>query len=149
MEEGAQSGGVRIGNVEGGIHNSTIAGRDATVSLAGRERSIEEQPSAAELRQLLLEIQKELAEVMSSQGAGLRQVAPAVPSAQVKPESAKPVQDRLTEATSVLSKILKETTAVAEKADEAGTAVQPLLDGLIPLVKKIGVGALWAARLWM
>ncbi len=62
---------------------------------------------------------------------------------------AESVQKSLSEATTLLSGILDGARTVAQKADGVVSAVKPLAEKLEPLVEKIGVAALWAARLWL
>jgi hypothetical protein len=159
---------VHIGNVSGGIHGSIIAGRDvsnATISLGGQPTPADKEPTLDELKQLLAEIQGELAELTAQQEA-LKEVSSAAPftaqgaeqsvkdaaekiEPEMEPEAAKSVQQSLTEATTLLSGILDGAKAVAEKAGEVGRAVKPIAEKLEPLVEKVGVAALWAAKLWL
>jgi phage-related tail protein len=162
------SGGVSIGNVTGGTHGSIIAGRDvknATITLGGQPTLADQQPSLDQFKQLLAEIQKELAEITAQKDA-LKQVSSATPftaqgaeqsvkdaaeqvAPEMKPEAAQSVQKSLAEATSLLGGILDGAKSVAEKATEVGRAVKPIAEKLEPLVEKLGVAALWAARLWL
>jgi hypothetical protein len=159
---------VHIGNVSGGIHGSIIAGRDvsnATITLGGQPTPADKQPTLEEFQQLLADIQAELAEVTAQQEA-LKEVSSAAPftaqgaeqsvkdaaekvEPEMEPEAAKSVQQSLTEATTLLSGILDGAKTVAEKAGEVGRAVKPIAEKLEPLVEKVGVAALWAAKLWL
>lgn len=167
------SGGVTMGNVTGGIQGSIIAGGDVTtrdfgptITLGGQPVSVDKEPTVAELKQLLAEIRQGLAEVTTQQEV-LKQVSPAAPfavqgaeqsvkdtaekigaSPEMEPEEAKSVQQSLTEATSLLSTILDGAKTVAKKTGEVVSAVRPLAEKLEPLVEKLGVAALWVARLW-
>jgi len=67
----------------------------------------------------------------------------------MKPEAAKSVQKGLTEATTLLSSILEGARTVVEKAGEVSNAVQPIVERLEPLVERVGVAALWVAKLWL
>lgn len=168
MASDQPSGGVTIGNVRGGIRGSIIAGRDvtgATISIGGQPTPADKQPTVDELRQLLAEVQRELAELAAQKDA-LKEISAATPftaqgaeqsvkdaagkvDAEIKPEEAQSVQKGLTEATSLLESILDGAKSVAEKAGEAAKAVQPIVERLGPLVEKVGVAALWVGRLWL
>src|SRR5262249_2203771 len=72
---------VHIGSITGGIHGSIIAGHDvsnATITLSGQPTPASKEPRVDELKQLLAEIHKELADLMTQQAA-LQQVSPASP----------------------------------------------------------------------
>lgn len=159
---------VNIGNVSGGIHGSIIAGRDvtgATITIGGQPTPADKDPTLDELKQLLTEIQHELTEIAAQKDA-LREVSPASPltvqgaeenvkdaaeklESDMKPETAQSVQRSLKEATTLLSSILDGAKIVAEKTSEVAGAVSPLAESLEPLVEKVGVAALWAAKLWL
>ena len=160
--------GITMGDVSGGIHGSIIAGRDvsgATITLGGQPTPASKQPSFDELRQLLAEVQQELAELAAQKDA-LKEISPATPftaqgaeqsvkdaaakiEPEMKPEEAGSVQKNLAEATSLLGGILDGAKTVAEKAGAVGKAVQPLAEMLSPLIDKVAVAALWVARLWL
>jgi hypothetical protein len=160
--------GVRIGNVSGGIHGSIIAGRDvtnATITLGGQPTPADKEPILEELKQLLAEIQRELAAITAQEEA-LKEVSSAAPftaqgaeanvkeaaakiEGKVDKEQADSVQKSLAEATTLLGGILDGARIVAEKATEVGLAVKPIAEKLEPLVEKLGVAALWAAKLWL
>src|SRR5262245_48191943 len=149
--------GVRIGNVHGGIHGSMIVGRDlsnATITIGGQPIPANQEPTVDELKQLLAEIQKELAEIVAQKDA-LKEVSSAAPfttqgaeqsvkdaaekiQPQMKPEAAKSVQKGLTDATSILSSILDGAKTLAEKAGALASVVKPLADKLEPVVERIG-----------
>lgn len=168
MANDKRSGGVTMGNISGGIHGSVIAGRDvsnATVTIGGQPIPVDKAPTVDELKQLLAEVRRELAEI-STQKEALKEVSPATPftiqgteqsikdaadrlAPEMQPEQAESVQKRLTEATSLISSILERAKMVAEKAGEVSNAVQPLVERLAPLVEKLGVAALWVAKLWL
>ena len=159
---------VHIGNVSGGIHGSIIAGRDVkdvTITIGGQATPADKQPTLQEFQRLLAEIQAELAEVTAQQEA-LKEVSSAAPftaqgaeqsvkdaAEKVEPEmdkeGAESVQKSLAEATSLLGGILDGAKTVAEKSVEVGRAVKPIAEKLEPLVEKVGVAALWAAKLWL
>lgn len=167
-QESSGSSSVTIGNVSGGIHGSIIAGRDvsnATITLGGQPVPADKQPTSDELKQLLAEIQQELA-ALTAQKEGLAQVSSAAPftaqgaeasvkeaaakaEGEVGPEQARSVQKSLTEATSLLGGILDGAKTVAEKAGAVGQAVKPIADTLAPLVDKLAVAALWVGKLWL
>lgn len=170
MTKDKQSGGVTIGDVTGGIHGSIIAGRDvknATITIGGQPTPADKDPTVDEFKQLLAEIQQELAEItaqrdvlkeissaapFTAQGAeqSVKDVAEEVEEAsEIKPEEAKSVQQSLTEATTLLSSILDGAKTVAQKAGEVGRAVKPIAEKLEPLVEKLGVAAFWVAKLWL
>ena len=160
--------GVKIGNVTGGIHGSIIAGRDvrnATITLGGQPTPADKEPTVDELKQLLAEIQQELAAVTAQQPA-LKEVSAAAPftaqgaeqsvkeaaekvKSEIKPDEARSLQKSLEEATNLLSGILAGAKTVAQRAGEVGRAVKPLAEKLEPLVEKVGVAAFWVARLWL
>jgi hypothetical protein len=159
--------GVTIGDVSGGIHDTVIAGRDvtnATITGGSQQRSADQGPSIDQLRQLVGEIQRELARVVAQQDA-LRRVSPAAPftaqgaeqaikdiAARVneppRPEDAESMQASLEEASGLLSGILEGARAAAQKAGEVGEAVLPIAEKLAPIVEKLGVLAKWVAKLW-
>lgn len=168
MASDKQTGGVTIGNVQGGISESIIAGHDvsgATITLGGQPTPADKQPTVDELRQLLAEIQRELAGLAAQKDA-LKEISPATPftaqgaeqsvrdaaekiKPEIEPDKAQAVQKSLTEATSLLETILDGAKRAAEKAGEVGKAVQPVVERLGPLVERVGVAALWVARLWL
>jgi len=161
---------VHIGNVTGGIHGSIIAGRDvknATITIGGQPTPADKEPTLDEFKQLLAEIQQELAEVVAQQDA-LKQVSSATPftaqgaeqavkdvakkveaKPEMKPEEAKSAQKSLGEATTLLGGILDGAKTMAQKAGEVGKAVKPIAEKLAPLVEKLGVAAFWVAKLWL
>lgn len=161
---------VHIGNVTGGIHGSIIAGHDvsnATITLGGQPTSASKEPTVDELKQLLAEVQKELADLMMQQ-ATLKQVSPAAPfiaqgaeqsvkearetvdrTTGQKPQEAQSIHTRLTETTSLLSNILDGAKTLAQKTGEAASAIKPLAEKLGPLVEKVAVAALWVGKLWL
>ncbi|MDX1522489.1 MAG: toll/interleukin-1 receptor domain-containing protein, partial [Anaerolineae bacterium] len=163
-----QTGGVRIGSVGGDIKGSIISAGDVshvTITLGGQPTPADKAPTPDDLKQLLAEIRQELAEVLAQKEA-LEQVSAAAPFAaqgaeatlkaaaeqageQVEPETAKSMQQSLSEASTLLNGILDSATAAAEKATEAGQAVKPIADKLAPLVEKLGVAAVWVGRLWL
>lgn len=148
--------GVRIGNVTGGIHGSVIAGRDvsnAVITIGGHPTPANKQPDFDEIKLLLSEIQRELQTLSSNEK--LKQISPATPflaqgaaqtvteaatklEATMAPGVAESVHHSLTEATSLLSTILEGAKTVGTTIDQAG-----------PLIEKVGVAALWVARMWM
>jgi hypothetical protein len=165
-----KSGGVSIGSVSGNIIGSIIAGRDisnAVVNVGGQNVPVDKEPTVEELKQLLSEIQQELANItaekdilqgissaapFTAQGAeqSVNDVAKEIEEKpDMKPEEAKSLQESLIEATTLLSSILDGAKTVAEKAGEVGKAVKPIVEKLEPLVEKVGVAALWVAKLWL
>jgi len=159
-------GGVKFGNISGGIHGSNIAGRDIISSTASVGQSSEDKPPTVdELKELLAQIQQELAKVtvqkealqqissmapLTAQAAevGIQEAASKV-EGEVNAEQAESVQKSLTEATDILSKILDGAKTVAEKAGEVGSAVKPIAETLAPLVEKLAVAAFWVGKLWL
>ncbi len=159
---------VHIGDVSGGIHSSIIAGRDvtnATTTIGGQPTPADKKPTIDEFKQLLVEVKQELAYITAQQEA-LKQISSAAPftaqgaeasvkeaaakvEGEMKQEQAESVQKSLTEATTLLSGILDGAKTVAEKTVEAGRAVKPIAEKLEPLVEKLSMAALWAARLWL
>ena len=168
MTEKTQSGGVSIGDVSGGIHGSIIAGRDvtnATITLGGQPTPADKEPTIDELRQLLAEIQAELADITAQQDA-LREISADAPftaqgaeasvsqaatevEGEVDQEQAESVQKSLEKATSLLGGILDGAKTVAQKSVEVAEAVKPIVERLEPLVEKVGVAAFWVAKLWL
>jgi hypothetical protein len=138
---------VHIGNVSGGIHGSIIAGRDvknAVITLGGQATPADKEPTVDELKQLLAEIQAELAQIPAQQDA-LKEGSSAAPftahsaeqsvkdaAEKVEPEmdkeGAESVQKSLAEATTLLSGILNGARTVAEKSVEVGRAVKPIAE---------------------
>jgi hypothetical protein len=169
MSKENHSNGVTIGNVTGGIYGSIIAGRDvrdSTITLGGQSIPADKDPTMEEFKQLLAEIQKNLADI-TAQKEVLEKVSTAAPHTaaaaeatvrdaakkatakkDLKPEDAKSVQEGLIEATSILSTILDSTKTLAKKTIAAGRAAKPLIEKLEPLVEKVAVAALWVAKLW-
>jgi len=164
------SGGVTIGDVTGGIHGSIITGRDvknATITLGGEQVPADKEPTADDLKQLLVEIQEGLAKITAQQDA-LKEVSSAAPHTaqgaeqavrdaaeaveqkeEMDPEEAKSVQESLKEATGLLSGILDGAKTVAQKTGDVVSAAQPLAEKLEPLVEKVGVAAFWVAKMWL
>jgi hypothetical protein len=166
------SGRVAIGDVTGGIQGSIIAGRDVTTGAfspavaVGAHLVSTGEPTAAELGQLLAEIQKGLAEIVAQQEA-LKAISPAAPftaqgaeqsvkdvaakvnKGDVKPEEAKSMQESLREATGLLSGILDGAKTVAKKTGEVVGAVAPLAEKLKPVVEMLGTAAMLVAKLWL
>ncbi|NJN99605.1 MAG: hypothetical protein HC875_38635 [Anaerolineales bacterium] len=164
-QESSGSSSVSIGNVSGGIHGSIIAGRDIISSTANVGQSSDKPPTVDELKQLLAQIQQELAKV-TAQKETLQQISSMAPltaqaaevgiqeaaskvEGEVNAEQAESVQKSLTEATDILSKILDGAKTVAEKAGEVGSAVKPIAETLAPLVEKLALAGLWVGRLWL
>lgn len=154
MKQDRQSGGVTIGNVTGGIQGSIIAGRDvtnATITIGGQPTPADKEPTLDELKQLLAEVQHELAAITAQQEA-LKSISSAAPftvqgaeqsvkdatkkieeTQEIKAEEAKSAQESLTEATTLLSGILDRAKTVAQQGVEVGKAVQPIAEKLEPL----------------
>jgi hypothetical protein len=166
-DRGAQSGGVSIGDVSGGIQGAIIAGRDVVGSTASYATIPAEEPTAEKLEELLVQIQKALAEVMSQQEA-LQQIDPTahvqaqLAEAQIKtatdavqaadelrPEDAKSVQSRLEQASGLLNGILEAAKSTAEKTIEVGKAVKPIAEALKPVLESLAVAGAWVAKLWL
>jgi|GEM_PF-4589684 len=162
------SSSVYIGSIGGDVSGSVISGGDVSnvnITLGGQPVSASEPPTPEKLKQLLAEIQQELA-ALTAQKEALAQVSSAAPytaqgaeasvkeaaakaEGEVGPEQAKSVQKSLTEATSLLGGILDGAKTVAEKAGEVGQAVKPIADTLAPLVEKLAVATLWVGKLWL
>src|SRR5438874_1446971 len=82
MTEDKKSSGVTIGKVSGGITNSIIAGRDvrnATITVGGQLIAADKKPKIDELKQLLTEIQQELAGLRASQPDALKALSAGTP----------------------------------------------------------------------
>lgn len=158
---------IDIGGI-GGSMQGVIAGgdvRDVTITIGGQPTAADKQPSLAEFRQLLADIQQDMAEIVQQQDL-LAKVDPAAPftaqgaeqsvksaAEQVEPEmeaeEAESVQKRLTTGLNLFAGILDGAKTVAKKTDEVGEAIIPIVQRLEPLVQKLGVAALWTARLWL
>ncbi len=169
MKQNRKSGGVTIGKVSGGITNSIIAGRDvknATITVGGQLIAADKKPNIDELKQLLTEIQQEVAQLRVSQQDALKALSAGTPfiaqgveetvkeasekiNLEMKSEDAESVQQSLTEATNFLTGILDGARSVAEKAGALAGAVSPLAENLAPLVDKVSVAAFWVAKLWL
>jgi ABC-type transporter Mla subunit MlaD len=161
---------VHIGNVTGGIHGSIIAGRDvshATIALGGQPTPASKEPTVDDLKQLLAEVHKELATLMTQQEA-LKQIGPIAPSvtqgaeqtvkavaetvdksAGQRPQDAQSLHTHLTQTTSLLGTILDSAKTLAQKTGEVASAVNPLAEQLGPVVEKVAVAALWVGKLWL
>lgn len=66
------SSSVQFGNVTGGITNSIIAGRNitnATITVGGQPVPANKEPTFEELKQLLTEVQQELADIVAQEEA--------------------------------------------------------------------------------
>lgn len=180
MTENKKSGGVSIGNVGRDIKDSMIVGGDAkdvsmivgrdlkdvTITLGCQSTPADKEPTFDELKQLLTEIQQEIADVTMTQQEALKKVSPATPSLvqgaeasvkdaaakidmEMKPQDAKSAEQSLTEATRLLSSILDGAKTIAKKTGEVASAVQPLAEKLAPLVEKVAVASFWVAKLWL
>jgi hypothetical protein len=162
--------GVNIGNVSGGIQGSIIAGGNvshATITVGGKPVEVNKDPQYDEFIQLLKEIQEEIAGISSeeqtlkeiSAGAPLLLQAAGETVNQVADKSQKDepiaadegttLQGKLQEASNTVGLILNSAKSISEKATEAGKAIKPLIDKLRPLAEKVGVAAIWAAKLWI
>jgi hypothetical protein len=167
MSNAKQVGGVTIGNVSGGIHGSVIAGQNVsgvTITIGDRAVAADKEPNADELKELLLDIQRHLGE-LAAHGEALGKLSPSAPliarSAEVtvkdavekfKPQAnageAESLQSRLKEASSFVTTILDGAKGLADKAGEAGKALAPIVEKAAPLLEKLGVAAVWAAKLY-
>ncbi len=163
MRENDQSGGVTIGNVYGDIEGSIIAGRDVSdvvINLGGQPTLADKEDVTADnLRELLAQIQQEL-DALSAQQEELKAVSALGPRKVIQaqeyinevaqaveaetPEKNESLMEYLEEAASSLDGILKNAR---KKVEEAGEVVQPIIDKLSPLVKKVIVAGKWAAKL--
>jgi len=162
------SSSVTMGNVTGGIHGSVIAGRDVkdvTITVGGQQTPADKEPTVEELKQLLADVQQELAEVLAQKEA-LQQVSAAAPftaqgaeatvkdaaekvGEEVEKEEAESLQKSLADASTLLNGILDGAKSAAEKATEVGTAVKPIADKLAPVVEKLAVASFWVGKLWL
>src|SRR5262249_178404 len=135
-----------------------IAGRDvshATITLGGQPTPASKEPTVDDLKQLLAELYKELAALLTPQDT-LQQISPAAPftaqgaaqtvktvtetvdkAAGQKPqkEEAQSLHTHLTQTTSLLSSILDGAKTLAQKAGDVASAVKPLAEQLGPLVE--------------
>lgn len=160
----ADFGGVKIGNISGGITGSIIAGRDVTnTTVKSGAHSVDVEPSLSNLKQLLAEIQREIAEIMANQAA-LNALSPAnrrnVQGAEdnvkeaarkvhlnMAQDEAATVQEYLAEAADLMSGVLDKLNMVAQKASDDTGTVQPLLEKNGPLPDKVRKAAMWAGQL--
>jgi hypothetical protein len=135
------------------------------IMVGGRTLAADKRPEPDEFRQLLLEVQRELA-ALAARADVLGQISPAAPAAargaeatlkdavdsltpNAGPEQATTIKTRLSEATSLLTTVLDGTKAVADKAGEAGKSIQSLAEQVAPLLDRLRIAALWAAKLWL
>jgi len=158
---------IDIGGIGGDMQGVIAAGdvKDVTITIGGQPTPADKEPTLDEFRQLLADIQQEIAEIAKQQEL-LAEVDPSAPftaqgaeqsvesvAEKVKPEmgadEAESVQNSLTTALNLLNGILDGAKMVAKKTDEVGQAVMPIVERLEPLVKKLGVAAIWAAKLWL
>ena len=139
---------------------------DGTVTIGGQLTPIDKEPTVDEFKQLLAEIQKELAEITAQKellkeisleaqftapGAeeGVKDVATKLEEIpEIKPEDAREMQEKLDGSTSLLTGILDKAETVVQKAGEVGNAVKPLAEKLGPLLEKISAAGIWVAKLW-
>jgi hypothetical protein len=164
------SSSVRIGNVQGGITNSMIAGGNishATINVGGRDMAVNSTPNLEEFNQLLMEIRADL-EKLTADPNVLKSISPAVPytveGAKASLEAAvqnagsventdiskgEAIQKSVGEATSLLGTVLDSAKTVAEKATAAGKSAKSLVETLGPVVEKLAVAGLWVARIWL
>ena len=168
MSQNKKSEGVSIGNVTGGIHSSVIAGRDVkNVTIGGQPVSTDKTPTQDEYRQLLTEIRAILAELASQQEL-MKDISPATPTlVQAADESIKQVeqtihdepkmsgksvegvQKTITDAAGLIGIVLENANNLASRAIDTGKTIGPFLEKLGPLLDKLSVAALWAAKLWL
>lgn len=152
-----------IGRDQMGIIAAEV--RNATITIGGQPTPADKEPTLDEFKQLLADIQNEIAEItakqellqkvdpsapFTSQGAeqSIKTVADAIKPDMEKTE-AESMQKSLTTARSLLTGILDGAKTVAQKADEVGQAVEPIAEKLAPLVEKLGVAAFWVGKLWL
>lgn len=167
MTNKPETSGVTIGDVIGGITNSIIAGRDirdVTVTIGGHPVAADKDPEVDDLKQLLLDIQTELNKIAAERDA-LSAVSPSAALltegiklnvsdaantvlATTTPDKAPSVEGRLKEAGTMMAILLKAVEGASHGIEETGKALQPLANMIAPLVDKLAVAALWAARLW-
>lgn len=154
----------------GGSFQGIIAVRDlnienSAITIGDQTTVVNKQnPSFEELKQLLTEVCEELAEI-TAQKEVLKAVSAETPhlaqnaedhvksaAEKIKPEmlpnKAKSVQDSLTEATNLLTDILGGAKSVAQKAEEVGRAVMPIVGKLELLVQKLEAAVIRIAILW-
>lgn len=160
---GSVGSGAAVGH-GASVKAKNIAGRDMVITLAGKETPVDKEPTIDEFKLLLVEILAELAAITDQQ-AVLNQVDASVPfiaqgaTASItevaqemeggdEPPTAQSLTTRLESAAGLLTNILDKAKVVAEKTSDAANAVKPLVGKLEPLVQKVGVAALWAAKLW-
>jgi hypothetical protein len=168
MAKKKDSSSVKIGNVKGGIKNANIAGGDINITeimIDGKPVKVDEEPSIDQFKELLAEIQAEMAKVVLLESE-LKAIAPGTPTTakaveekiefaskkaeeNLDQDTAENLQDSISDATSWLTNILDGAKRVATKAGEVGEAAKPIVEMLEPIVTNLGVAALWAQKLWM
>jgi phage-related tail protein len=118
-------------------------------------------------RKLLVEIQADIAELSSLQEL-LQGISPTAPAlVQVAGESIKQVEQTITDqpemekvtlegvrktitdASGLLGMVLENAKNLAGKAVETGKVIAPVIEKLGPLLDRISIAALWAAKLWL
>lgn len=158
--------GVIIGNVTGGIHGSIISSGDiknAIIALGGQPTLVDKEPSLAEFKQLLMEIEQELVQIVAQEEI-LKIMSPAsvcnvqgtedntkeivsTVGPKMNGEEAKSVQEYLGEVSELLNGVLNKTKAMTGKAGDVADATRLLVEKLEPLVEKVNVAVFWVAKL--
>jgi hypothetical protein len=161
------AGGVTIGDIHGDIQGSVIASgdvRDVTITVAGRTVAASKQPDPDEFRQLLFDIHRELSvltarvdvhqDVLPKVSAAARnaEVTARDVAASMGPElgvaQGARIKKRLSKVAALVGTVLDGTKSVADKAGEAGKSIQTVVEQLHPLLQRVRVAVLWAAKLW-
>lgn len=167
-KDNESSSNVQFGNVSGGLHGNVIVGRDmnnTTITIGGQTIPVAKKPTLDEFKQLFAEVQQELNNIIAQEEAlkaisaatpytakdaeeNLKEVAEKVKS-EVGKEEAKTIGKRLGETTDILNKILDGAKSVVQKSVDVGKVLEPVTEKLGPLIDKITVAAMWAAKLWL
>jgi len=158
---------VSIGAVTGGIKGSQIAAGDISDSKASATQSTVAdniKPSIEELTKLLETIKTELAS-LSSQHTALTAVSASAPSGvkgaqdcveavttKLKPDASEEdkasVVSEITEAESLISRLMQNTTKVLKGASQISQSGKPLVDQLSPLLQHLSQAATWIGQIW-
>ena len=162
------SPGVRIGDVTGGIHSSMIAGRDvsnATITVGDKTMRADQEPTQADLAELMADILRQLAELMADREQ-LGVVSTAAPYAlqgatesvnaasqklagDISSADATVVHRNLTDAATLVGTVLDTTDRDADADEGIGSKIKSIGEKLAPLVKQLSVAAIWVAKMWL
>ncbi len=162
-DKGDTTSKITVGDI-GRDLSGNIAGRDIIANQMNQPPPADKDKALVELRQLLANIQQQLAEIATQQDV-LKEVSPDAPfaiqgteatvkdtvekvEAGLESETARSAQTSLTRAAHWLGDILDSVRTVAEKADQVGNAVNPIAQKLMPLLESMG-RVLWLIKFWV